>query len=67
VLAGSLGSNPALIIIGLLLALAWRNAGWIGLDRLFIPYMHRRFWSGADGTTVAGSRTAATGTTSTSP
>ena len=65
VLAGSLGANPALIIIGLLLALAWRNAGWIGLDRWFIPYMHRRFWAGTDGTTQPGSRTATPETVST--
>ena len=45
VLAGALGSNPALVILGLLIALAWRNAGWIGLDRWFIPWAHLRFWS----------------------
>ncbi len=43
VLAGALGSNPALIILGTFLVLAWRNAGWIGLDRLFLPWIHRRF------------------------
>jgi thiosulfate dehydrogenase [quinone] large subunit len=42
VLAGALGSNPALIILGALLALAWRNAGWIGLDRWFLPWIHER-------------------------
>jgi len=47
VLAGSLGSNPALIVLGVFLVLAWRNAGWIGLDRWFIPWAHRRFWSTA--------------------
>jgi thiosulfate dehydrogenase (quinone) large subunit len=41
VLAGALGSNPALILLGTLLVLAWRNAGWIGLDRWFIPWLHR--------------------------
>jgi thiosulfate dehydrogenase (quinone) large subunit len=43
ILAGSLGQNPALIILGALVALAWRNAGWIGLDRWFMPWIHERF------------------------
>jgi len=42
VLAGALGSNPALIVLGALLALAWRNAGWIGLDRWLLPSIHER-------------------------
>jgi thiosulfate dehydrogenase [quinone] large subunit len=41
ILAGSLGSNPLLVIMGLFLVVAWRNAGWIGLDRWFIPWTHR--------------------------
>jgi thiosulfate dehydrogenase [quinone] large subunit len=41
VLAGALGSNPVLIVLGALLMVAWRNAGWIGLDRWLIPRTQR--------------------------
>jgi thiosulfate dehydrogenase [quinone] large subunit len=37
VFAGSAGVNPLFLIIGLLLVLAWRNAGWYGLDRVLLP------------------------------
>jgi thiosulfate dehydrogenase (quinone) large subunit len=36
-LAGTVSSNPILIILGTLVVLAWRNAGWIGLDRWLLP------------------------------
>jgi thiosulfate dehydrogenase [quinone] large subunit len=36
-LAGTVSTNPILIILGALLMLAWRNAGWIGLDRWLLP------------------------------
>jgi thiosulfate dehydrogenase [quinone] large subunit len=36
-LAGTVSSNPILIILGTLVVLAWRNGGWIGLDRLLLP------------------------------
>jgi len=42
VLAGALGSNPVLITLGALLVVAWRNAGWIGLDRWLLPIVQRR-------------------------
>src|SRR4051794_40018462 len=42
VLAGVLSSNPVLIVLGSLIMLAWRNAGWIGLDRWLLPWMHVR-------------------------
>lgn len=37
VFAGSAGVNPAMILVSLLLILAWRNAGWYGLDRWMLP------------------------------
>ena len=38
--AGTLSSNPLLLLLGLLLVLAWRVSGWWGLDRLVLP----RWW-----------------------
>jgi thiosulfate dehydrogenase [quinone] large subunit len=52
VLAGALGSNPALIIFGTLLSLAWRNAGWIGLDRWFMPWIHQSVFAPRAGSTA---------------
>ncbi len=37
VFAGSAGVNPAMILVAFLLVLAWRNAGWYGLDRRVLP------------------------------
>jgi thiosulfate dehydrogenase [quinone] large subunit len=37
VFAGSAGINPAMILVSMGLVLAWRNAGWIGLDRWLLP------------------------------
>lgn len=37
VFAGSAGVNPAFIIVGLFLVLAWRNAGHQGIDRFLLP------------------------------
>jgi thiosulfate dehydrogenase [quinone] large subunit len=37
VFAGSAGVNPLYIIISLFLILAWRVAGWYGLDRFVLP------------------------------
>jgi thiosulfate dehydrogenase (quinone) large subunit len=36
-LAGTVSSNPVLIILGAPIILAWRNAGWIGIDRFLLP------------------------------
>jgi thiosulfate dehydrogenase [quinone] large subunit len=37
VYAGSASSNPTFIILGLLIILGWRVAGWWGLDRFLLP------------------------------
>ena len=36
-LAGSAGVNPVYFILALLLVMAWKNAGWWGLDRFVLP------------------------------
>lgn len=37
--AGTLSTNPLLLFIQLFLILAWRNAGWFGLDRWLLPWL----------------------------
>lgn len=36
-MAGTLSTNPLLIILEILLILAWKVAGWYGLDRWLLP------------------------------
>jgi thiosulfate dehydrogenase [quinone] large subunit len=36
-LAGSAGVNPLYFVVAILLLLAWKNAGWWGLDRFILP------------------------------
>jgi len=38
-LAGSTSSNPVLLLMGFLLVLAWKTAGYIGLDRFLLPIL----------------------------
>ena len=38
-LAGTTSTNPILAIMGVLLILAWKNAGYIGLDRWLLPLL----------------------------
>lgn len=35
--AGTVSINPLLGILSLFIILAWRNAGWLGLDRVVLP------------------------------
>lgn len=35
--AGAVSVNPLFLVIQLVLILAWRNSGWIGLDRWLLP------------------------------
>ncbi len=37
--AGTVSSNPILGLLGLLLIFAWRNAGWLGIDRFLLPLL----------------------------
>ncbi len=37
VFAGAASTNPAMLVAAALLVLAWRNAGWYGLDRFVLP------------------------------
>ncbi len=39
VLAGSAIANPLLFVIAVLLVMAWKTAGWIGLDRWVLPIL----------------------------
>lgn len=50
VFAGSAGVNPAMILISGLLILAWRNAGWIGVDRWLLPKLGVPWKSSTDQT-----------------
>lgn len=38
-LAGTLSTNPVLFILATWLVLAWKVAGWYGLDRWALPYL----------------------------
>lgn len=36
-MAGTAGVNPLMLVFQILLMIAWRTSGWIGLDRYIIP------------------------------
>jgi thiosulfate dehydrogenase [quinone] large subunit len=50
-LAGSSGLNPVYLVLAILLVVAWKNAGWWGLDRFVLRASNPR---GEPGSLVAG-------------
>jgi thiosulfate dehydrogenase [quinone] large subunit len=36
-LAGTVSSNPVMFVIAIFLIMAWKVAGWYGLDRFALP------------------------------
>lgn len=44
--AGTVSVNPFLLLLQLFLILAWRTAGWIGLDRWLLPALGTPWQSG---------------------
>jgi thiosulfate dehydrogenase (quinone) large subunit len=43
-LAGTTSTNPILVILGFLLILAWKNAGYFGLDYFLLPMLGTPWW-----------------------
>ncbi len=46
-LAGSAGVNPLYFIAAMFLVMAWKNAGWWGLDRFIVPLVGTPWKAGA--------------------
>lgn len=36
-MAGTVSTNPVLFFAGMMLILAWKNAGYLGIDRFLLP------------------------------
>jgi thiosulfate dehydrogenase [quinone] large subunit len=53
IFAGSAGANPLMALVAILIVLAWRVAGWWGLDRFILPVIGV---PGAAGTLLGGRR-----------
>jgi hypothetical protein len=51
--SGSSGVNPAYAIVAVFLILAWRNAGYLGMDRFVLPMLRNRFRPGSHAATTA--------------
>jgi thiosulfate dehydrogenase (quinone) large subunit len=50
-LAGSASTNPVLLLLGILLVLAWKTAGYIGLDNILLPLLGTPWRATEDRTT----------------
>jgi thiosulfate dehydrogenase [quinone] large subunit len=44
--AGTVSTNPLLFVLGTWLVLAWRVAGWYGVDRWLLPLLGTPWWPG---------------------
>lgn len=51
--AGTLSTNPLLFILATWLVLAWKNAGWYGLDRWALPFLGTPWARGKSGVNVS--------------
>ena len=38
-LAGTSSTNPVMLVLAIALILAWKTAGWYGLDRYLLPLL----------------------------
>ena len=45
--AGTVSTNPVMLLLQLFLILAWRTAGWVGLDRYVLPALGTPWQPGA--------------------
>src|SRR5207302_2944708 len=52
-LAGTTSTNPLLVMLGFLLILAWKNAGYIGLDYFLLPMLGTPWWKPGKAATVS--------------
>lgn len=59
-LAGSASTNPVLLLLGILLVLAWKTAGYIGLDRFLLPLFGTPWKAPASEKTLRGTSTPVT-------
>jgi thiosulfate dehydrogenase (quinone) large subunit len=52
-LAGTTSTNPILVMLGFFLILAWKNAGYVGLDYFLLPMLGTPWWKPREAKAVA--------------